>query len=65
MNIAAETKTEVKIENVKPMEPQIIRILDNNGICIAFACVGYNSTTVQIGLCQDDRFHVELNKENE
>ena len=62
MNIT-ESTTEVLVENVNPMEPQIVRILDSNGIQVAFVCVGANSTSVQIGLCQDDKFHVELNKE--
>jgi hypothetical protein len=51
-----ESKTEVRLENVKPFEPQIVRILDNKGVCIAFVVAGHNSTTVQIGLCQDDNF---------
>ena len=58
-----ESKTEVRLENVKPFEPQIIRILDNNGTCIAFVVAGYNSTTVQIGLCQENNFELELEKE--
>ena len=62
MNIT-ESTTEVLVENVNPMEPQIVRILDNNGIQVAFVCVGANSTSVQIGLCQDDKFHVELSRE--
>jgi len=62
MNIT-ESKEAITVENVKPMEPQIVRILDSNGIQVAFVCVGANSTSVNIGLCQDDKFHVELNKE--
>ena len=58
-----ESKTEVRLENVKPFEPQIIRILDNKGMCIAFVVAGYNSTTVQIGLCQEDNFELELEKQ--
>ena len=58
-----ESKTEVRLENVKPFEPQLVRILDNKGVCIAFVVAGHNSTTVQIGLCQDDNFRVELDKE--
>ena len=58
-----ESKTEVRLENVRPFEPQIIRILDNKGVCIAFVVAGHNSTAVQIGLCQDDKFSVELDKE--
>jgi hypothetical protein len=62
MNIT-ESKEAITVENVKPMEPQIVRILDSNGTQVAFVCVGANSTSVNIGLCQDDKFHVELNKE--
>ena len=58
-----ESKTEVRLDNVKPFEPQLIRILDSEGVCIAFVVAGHNSTTVQIGLCQDDKFRVELDKE--
>jgi len=58
-----ESQTEVRLENVKPFEPQLVRILDNKGVCIAFVVAGHNSTTVQIGLCQDDKFRVELDKE--
>ena len=58
-----ESKTEVRLENVRPFEPQILRILDSKGACIAFVVAGHNSTTVQIRLCQDDEFRVELDKE--
>ena len=64
MNIR-ESKENITVENVKPTEPQIVRVLDKQGRQVAFVCIGANSTSVQIGLCQDDRFHVELNKENE
>ena len=58
-----ESKTEVTGENVVPINPQIIRIVDNDGMMIAFVCVGANATTVQIGICQEDKFKVELEKE--
>tara|TARA_Y100000296_G_C5103220_1_gene221093 strand:+ start:321 stop:515 length:195 start_codon:yes stop_codon:yes gene_type:complete len=58
-----ESKTEVRLDNVKPFEPQVIRILDNKGVCIAFVVAGHNSTAVQIGLCQEDNFELELDKE--
>ena len=58
-----ESKAEVRLENVKPFEPQLVRILDNKGVCIAFVIAGHNSTTVQIGLCQDENFELELDKE--
>ncbi len=58
-----ESKTEVRLESVKPFEPQLVRILNDKGVCIAFVVAGYNSTTVQIGLCQEDNFELELEKE--
>ena len=58
-----ESKTEVQVENVKPMEPQIVRILDNKGIQVAFVCIGYKSTSVHIGICQEENFKVEAEKE--
>ena len=58
-----ESKTEVRLENVRPFEPQLVRILDNKGVCIAFVIAGHNSTTVQVGLCQDENFELELDKE--
>ena len=58
-----ESKTEINVDNVSPMSPQIIRVLDNKGLCVAFVCVGRNSTTVQIGMCQDENFELELNKD--
>jgi len=58
-----ESKTEVRLENVKPFEPQLIRILDNKGTCIAFVVAGHSSTAVQIGLCQEENFELELDKE--
>ena len=58
-----ESKTEVRLENVRPFEPQLIRILDSKGVCIAFVVAGHNSTTVQIGLCQENNFELELDKE--
>tara|TARA_R100000093_G_scaffold35761_1_gene18887 strand:+ start:390 stop:584 length:195 start_codon:yes stop_codon:yes gene_type:complete len=59
----AESKTEVRVEEVKPMEPQIVRILDNKGMQVAFVCIGYNSTSVHIGVCQEDNFELEVEKE--
>ena len=52
-----ESKTEVNVSNVKPMEPQIVRIQ------VAFVCIGRDTTTVQIGLCQDDKFELEVNND--
>ena len=62
MNIT-ESKTEVRVEEVKPMEPQIVRILDSKGMQVAFVCIGYKATTVQIGICQEDNFKLEVEKE--
>ena len=62
MKITESTET-VTVENVSPMSPQIIRILDKKGLCVAFVCVGLNATTVQVGICQEDNFEVELEKE--
>ena len=59
----AESKTEVRVEEVKPMEPQIVRILDSKGMQVAFVCIGYNSTSVHIGVCQEDNFELEVEKE--
>ena len=58
-----ESKEEVRISNVPAMDPQIVRILDNKGMQVAFVCIGMDSTTVQIGLCQEDNFELELNKD--
>ena len=58
-----ESKEEVRIANVPAMHPQIVRVLDKKGMCIAFVCIGMDSTTVQIGLCQDKNFELELEKE--
>ena len=57
------SKEEVRISNVPAMDPQIVRILDNKGMQVAFVCIGMDSTTVQIGLCQEDNFELELNKD--
>ena len=54
-----ESKTEVRVAEVKPMEPQIVRVLDKQGRQVAFVCIGANSTSVQIGLCQEDNFELE------
>ena len=62
MNIT-ESKTEVQVENVQSMEPQVIRILDNNGVCIAFVIAGKNSTSVHLNICQEDNFELQLDKE--
>jgi len=62
MKITESTET-VTVENVKPMEPQIVRILDNKGMQIAFVCIGYKATTVQVGICQEANFELELEKE--
>ena len=58
-----ESPEAVTVANVLPMEPQIVRILDNKGMQIAFVCVGANATTVQIGICQEDNFELEVEKE--
>jgi len=58
-----ESKETVNVENVKPMEPQIVRILDNKGMQIAFVCIGYKATSVNIGICQEDNFKLEVEKE--
>ena len=58
-----ESKETVNVENVKPMEPQIVRILDSKGMQVAFVCIGYKATTVQIGICQEDNFELEVEKE--
>ena len=58
-----ESKTEVRLESVKQFEPQLIRLLDSKGVCIAFVIAGHNSTTVQIGLCQENNFELELEKQ--
>ncbi len=58
----AESKTEVRVEEVKPMEPQIVRILDNKGMQIAFVCIGYKATSVHVGICQEDNFELEMDR---
>ena len=63
MKITEETKKEIRIENVVPMNPQIVRVLDSNGLCVAFICIGADSCTVQVGLCQDKNFELELDKD--
>ena len=55
MKITASKET-VNVENVKPMEPQIVRILDSKGMQVAFVCIGYKATSVNIGICQEDNF---------
>ena len=61
MNIT-ESKETVTVENVKPMEPQIVRILDNKGMQVAFVCIGATATTVQIGICQDENYELETDR---
>ena len=58
-----ESKEEVRISNVAAMDPQIVRILDNKGMQVAFVCIGMDSTTVQIGLCQEDNFELEVDRD--
>ena len=58
-----ESKETVNVENVKPMEPQIVRILDNKGMQVAFVCIGYKSTSIHVGICQEDNFQLEVEKE--
>ena len=62
MKITESTET-VTVENVKPMEPQIVRILDSKGVLVAFVCIGYKATTIQVGICQEDNFELEVEKE--
>jgi hypothetical protein len=62
MKITESTET-VTVENVKPMEPQIVRIRDSKGVLVAFVCIGYKGTTVQVGICQEDNFELEVEKE--
>jgi hypothetical protein len=59
MNITKEAD-KVTVENVVPMNPQIVRILDKKGNQVAFVCVGANSTSVNIGICQEDNFKLEV-----
>ena len=63
MNITEETKAVVRLEEVKPFEPQVVRIFDNKGICVAFDIAGHNSTSVHVNVAQEDNFKVELGKE--
>ena len=62
MKITASKET-VNVENVKPMEPQIVRILDSKGMEVAFVCIGYKATSINIGICQEDNFKLEVAKE--
>ena len=62
MKITEETKEEIRLENVDYAAPQIIRILDKKGVCVAFAIAGQNSTTVCINICQENNFELELDK---
>ena len=63
MNITEETKAVVRLEEVKPFEPQVIRILDNKGVCIAFVIAGHNNTSVHVNVAQENNFEVELGRE--
>mgnify|MGYP003659753037 CR=1 FL=1 len=63
MKITSETKTEIRLEEVKPFEPQVIRILDNKGVCIAFVVAGHNNTSVHVNVCQEDNIELELGRE--
>ncbi len=48
-----ESKETVNVENVKPMEPQIVRILDSKGMQVAFVCIGYKATSINIGISKN------------
>ena len=63
MNITEETKAVVRVENVDAFEPQVIRVLNKKGVCIAFVIVGGNGTSVHVNVCQEDNFEIELDKE--
>ena len=58
-----ESKTEISVTECHPMEPRIVRILDNKGMQVAFVCIGRNTTSVHIGICQDENFELELSNE--
>ena len=60
MNITEKTKEVIRLENVEQFDPKVIRILDNKGVCIAFAVVAHNSVSVHINVCQEDNFEVEF-----
>ena len=62
MKITEETKEEIRLENVNQFDPQIIRILDKKGVCIAFVIAGQNSTSVHINICQENNFKLEMEK---
>ena len=64
MKIVEETKEVIRLENVEAFEPQIIRILDKKGVCIAFAIAGQNGTSVHITVCQENNFEIELENPN-
>ena len=65
MNITEKTKEVIRLENVEQFDPKVIRILDNKGVCIAFAVVAHNSVSVHINVCQEDNFEVELGTEQD
>ena len=63
MNIKEQTKEVIRLEEVKPFEPQVIRILDNKGVCIACVIAGHNNTSVHVNVAQENNFEVELGRE--
>ena len=63
MNIKEQTKEVIRLEEVKPFEPQVIRILNNKGVCIAFVVAGHNNTSVHVNVCQEDNIELELGRE--
>ena len=65
MKITEETKEVVRLENVNQFDPQIIRILDKKGVCVAFVIAGQNSTSVHIDICQENNFELEMEKNEE
>ena len=58
--IITATKTEVAVTEAHPMEPQFVRVLDSRGMQVAFVCIGRNTTSVHIGICQEENFELEL-----
>ena len=65
MKIVEETKEVIRLENVEAFEPQIIRILDKKGVCVAFAIAGHNSTSVTINIGEENNFEIQLENPNE
>ena len=64
MKITEETKEEIRLENVNQFDPQIIRILDKKGVCIAFVIAGQNSTSVHVNIGQENNLEIELENPN-